>query len=184
MESFELEVINNQEKRAAYFNLFERMRLICSLLRESMTTGAKKIQVDETDFHEVEMPFLPPIDPSTIVPVDEMFHVKGSDIKTRQPLRGAEKCVNILIQRFPFYGRTSNSRIVENDFYIGYKAEQLSRGHCSIEQRAGGFIVRDRFSSLGTKVNGEKIGKDAHNFVACSSSLIRWCGAADRYSSF
>ena len=193
LESFELEVINNQEKRAAYLpNLFERMRLICSLLRESMTTGAKEA-VDETDFHGVEMPFLPPIDPSTIVPMDKDVpceEVRSIRLKTRQPLRGAEKCVNILIQRFPFYiGRTSNSKIlVENDFYIDDpKPNKVSRGHCSIEQRAGGFIVRDRFSSLGTKVNGEKIGKDAHNFVASlklGENELVLGNAADRYSFF
>ncbi len=170
--SFEKEVIDAAARRSAYLpNLFERMRLLCGLLRESMSFDAEGA-IEEPGFHGVEMPFLPTgtpfgADGSDMQPGAE--RQVGVRLKSRRPLDGSGRSVDLDIRKFPFYiGRTSQSKIlVENDFYIDdAKPHKVSRGHCSIEQRANGFFVRDRFSSLGTTVNGQVIGKSARNFIA------------------
>ncbi|MGC6455627.1 MAG: cyclic nucleotide-binding domain-containing protein [Coraliomargaritaceae bacterium] len=194
LESFEKDVIDDSAKRAAYLpNLFERMRLICGLLRESMTAEAIPV-VDETDFYSAEMPFLPAGDIYSEAALEESEgpekRVRSIHLKTLRPLQGAQHCVNVRIEKFPFYiGRTSGSKIlVENDFYIeDRKPYMVSRGHCSIEQRADSFVVRDRFSSLGTTVNGQQIGKSTNIFVAplqFGENELILGNAGDRYSFF
>lgn len=172
LESFELEVINDTEKRAAYLpNLFERMRLICGLLGESRSAQTNQV-VGETNLAGSEIPFLPEGESFAEVTQKEKDpdgEIQSIHLKTLRPLQEGKQCVDLQIKKFPFYiGRTSRSKIlVENDFYIDDpKPHKVSRGHCSIEQRAGRFIVRDRFSSLGTTVNGQRIGKNARSFVA------------------
>ncbi len=172
LESFELEVIDDAEKRAAYLpNLFERMRLIYGLLRESTVPGTNPSK-DDTHFPGVEMSFIPAGDslPQVASQAKERrFELGCISLKTLRPLPGAKECVNVRINKFPYYiGRTSKSKIlVENDFYINDpKPHKLSRGHCSIEKRGNQLIVRDRFSSLGTWVNGKQLGKSAGSFTA------------------
>lgn len=169
IKSFEDNVINNAEQRTAYMpNLFERVRLICSMLRKTMEPS--EAVASESGLH--------PYDVYGLVEAREVHELDGMPpaakpstvrLKSVEPLRGAENCVNVVVKKFPYnIGRHSQSKIlVENDFYVeDERPHNVSRGHCSIEQREGQFVVRDRFSSKGTIVNGEILGKSARSFMA------------------
>ncbi|MGB0416690.1 MAG: cyclic nucleotide-binding domain-containing protein [Coraliomargarita sp.] len=169
IKSFEENVINNDELRAAYMpNLFERIRVISSMLRKAIVPeGATD---DYTPTHSYDVHGL--VDAREIHELDgtpEADKALALHLKSVEPLPGAAQCVDVDVKRFPFnIGRHSESKIlVENDFYVeDQRPHQVSRGHCSIEQRGGQFIVRDRFSSTGTVVNGVPLGKASRSFVA------------------
>ena len=160
IQSFEAEIINNTERRNAYLpNLFERIRLMSSMLRTAI------IPEDEN------MP--------SLAESSEMDALEGDMPKAAKPapkvrfqsvgcLEGDSKPIDIEISQFPFnIGRSSESKIlVENDFYLDdSKPYAVSRGHCAIEQRGDTLIVRDRFSACGTTLNGEMVGKSTKTFV-------------------
>lgn len=170
IQSFEADIINNAERRNAYLpNLFERIRLMASMLRVAIIPDDEEDAdlpqhcydvhglVEAREIHELDgdMPNAPSATPQV-------------RFKSVECLEGAAQPVDISVSKFPFnIGRSSSSKIfVENDFYVeDSKPHIVSRGHCAIEQQGETFIVRDRFSACGTILNGEVLGKSTKDFV-------------------
>lgn len=174
IKSFEEDIISNTERRNAYMpNLFERIRIISSMLRTAIIPDQPN-QEPQAPTHSYDV--------HGLVDAREIHELDGTSsdekpltvhLKTLEPLRGAAECVDIPVQKFPFnIGRHSESKIlVENDFYVeDMRPHKVSRGHCSIEKRGGNFVVRDRFSSVGTILNGEALGKSGGNFIGTLKS--------------
>lgn len=157
IKSFEENVIDSRERRNAYMpNLFERIRVVSSMLRNAIDeeVGSNAYQVEAAQAPEV----------SPDAPVE----VGSVKLKSVEPLTGSEACLNLTIKNFPFnIGRHSESKVlVENDFYLDdTRPHQVSRGHCAIERRGGEYVIRDRYSYCGTILNGEGLGKSGTGFV-------------------
>ncbi|MEM8868057.1 MAG: FHA domain-containing protein [Verrucomicrobiota bacterium] len=76
--------------------------------------------------------------------------------------------IDIKVDKFPFnIGRKSESKLLaENDLHIKDSyPNTVSRGHCCIDQVEDRFLIRDRFSRLGTILNGEPLGRKGKNFA-------------------
>lgn len=175
IESFEEDVINNADRRNVYLpNLFERIRVISSLLRNAID-GEVGSTVCRLEPGGGEVP----------VPVSE--EVLPLRLRSVEPLDGASACLDLTIKRFPFnIGRSSRSKVlVENDYYLDDKRpHQVSRGHCVIERRGASYVVRDRYSSCGTILNGERLGREGAAFVGVLKAGQNQLILGDEGSSF
>ncbi|ADE55655.1 cyclic nucleotide-binding domain-containing protein [Coraliomargarita akajimensis] len=158
IRSFEDNVIGNTERRNAYMpNLFERIRLIASMLRQSIDAEVSS----EVHAGELEAD----ADEVLVEPAAELPSVR---LRTLEPLGEASSCVDVKLRKLPYnIGRYSDSQVlVDNDYYVDDgKPYNVSRGHCCIEQRGNQVVVRDRFSARGTILNGVKLGKDGDSFI-------------------
>ena len=157
IKSFEEDVIDNRERRNAYMpNLFERIRVVSSMLRNAID-GEVRSNGYEVEADHVDEPVQEgPLDISSVT------------LKSVEPLEGSAECLKLAIKNFPFnIGRHSESKVlVENDFYLDDKRpHQVSRGHCAIERRGDAYVIRDRYSYCGTILNGENLGKSGEGFV-------------------
>lgn len=77
--------------------------------------------------------------------------------------RGRCSAEELRVDKFPFrLGRMSSGGadvLVQNDFFIRDEEPfQISRNHCAIDREGDRFYLRDRGSTLGTVVNGRRIG--------------------------
>ena len=80
--------------------------------------------------------------------------------------------VEITISRLPFrigraFGDTGVGKFAKNDLPVpDQEPYHISRIHCEIDHTDHGYIVRDRGSTLGTQVNGAKIGRHVQSHIA------------------
>ncbi|MEM7792618.1 MAG: cyclic nucleotide-binding domain-containing protein [Verrucomicrobiota bacterium] len=158
LDGFEKRVIGKKAMREAYLpNLFERVRIMSGLLRSTIENP------DSVEDYALEKSFHShPVDSESefatlrITSVDDGF--SADDTPT----------VDQTVDKFPFnIGRESESKLLaENDLHIkdGFP-NTVSRGHCCIDKIDDRYLIRDRFSRLGTIVNGEIIGRKGKSFT-------------------
>ncbi|MGB0414688.1 MAG: cyclic nucleotide-binding domain-containing protein [Coraliomargarita sp.] len=176
IKSFEEDVIGNRERRNAYMpNLFERIRVVSSMLRNAIDeeVGSNAYEVEAAQSEEAV--------------AESSVEVSSVKFKSVKPLDGASACVDLSVKSFPFnIGRHSESKVlVENDFYLDdTRPHQVSRGHCAIERRGDAYVVRDRFSYCGTILNGESLGKGGSSFVGALQMGDNELILGDQNSSF
>jgi pSer/pThr/pTyr-binding forkhead associated (FHA) protein len=87
--------------------------------------------------------------------------------------RAALGKASVEIRAFPFrIGRkltqSGSDAFSLNDLYLADEEPfNISRNHCAIDMMPNGlYVVEDRGSTLGTRVNGELVGSQAEKFEA------------------
>jgi hypothetical protein len=146
---FEQQIIQRPDRLHVYLaTLFERIRKTDLLLTTSTN---------------VTVPLTPKPKPQVVK--EPVFRVK---LRSHYDETGFDHApVEKTITKLPFrigraYFDTATSALARNDLSIEEAHPyQISRNHCEIDFEHGHFIVRDRGSKLGSRVNGVHVSVDA-----------------------
>tara|TARA_R110002096_G_scaffold301473_5_gene496388 strand:+ start:609 stop:1433 length:825 start_codon:yes stop_codon:yes gene_type:complete len=162
METFIDYLQSDPNIMSAYLaTVFERLRSSDLLLQMAIKRQSDAEYVGKDDISLEELLYRP------AVPEKEEVDPSPKTLKLTATYEGQGiniEPIEMTIEKFPFrIGRLDalgeTSPFGNNDLSIpDSRPFQVSRNHCAIEEQNGSYVIRDRGSTLGTLVNGSRIG--------------------------
>ena len=162
MDKFIEYILSDADRLSAYLGtVFERLRVSDLKLQMALRQEAETEYIGRHD-HSLDDVFFG----GTIEKEEEEEPHRKVRLVSTSP---SSEPIEAVLEKFPFrIGRLDvigeSSPFGNNDLSVpDGEPYQISRNHCSIEEHSGRYFVRDRGSTLGTVVNGNRLSKKHKN---------------------